>query len=259
MIDIHCHILPGIDDGPADLGEALALARAAVASGTSAIVATPHVSWDYPGNTAAAIVEGARLLKTALAHEQIPLELYTGGEIAMTRAAELTQAELVNLRLGGPAGSHLLVECPLSPTAAGFETLLGLLRSRGHEIVLAHPERCPAFQRNPEAYERLIAQGMLGQVTAGSLVGRFGRLVQEFGDRLVREGLAQIIASDAHSAEQRRPSIRAELVAAGYGEQALWLGREVPDAVLTGKPLPPAPAMPEPRPRGLKKLLRGSR
>jgi protein-tyrosine phosphatase len=259
VIDLHCHILPGIDDGPATEEESLALARAAVDAGTRAIVATPHVSWDCPANTAASIASGVAQLQEALTREEIPLQLYTGAEIAMTRAAELADEELVALRLGGPDCTHLLVECPLSLTAAGFDPLLALLRSRGHEIVLAHPERCPAFQRDVGAYERLIAQGMLGQVTAGSLVGRFGRAVQELADRLVREGLAQDIASDAHSVTQRPPSIRAELVEAGYAEQADWLAREVPHAVLTGTPLPFAPPMPEPKPRGLKRLLRGSR
>ena len=255
MIDIHSHILPGIDDGPADQEGSLALARAAVASGTKAIVATPHVSWTYPANTAAAIAEAAGELRTALAREQIPLTLHTGAEIAMTRAAELSDDELVAMRLGGAGGTHLLVECPLSPSAAGFDALLALLRSRGHEIVLAHPERCPAFQRDMGAYERLIAQGMLGQLTAGSLVGRFGRAVQQFSDRLLREGLAQVIASDTHSAEQRPPSIRPELIQAGYGAQAEWLAHEVPQAVLTGAPVPAGPPMPQPKRSGLARLL----
>ncbi len=255
MIDLHSHILPGIDDGPADQEGSLALARAAVASGTVAMVATPHVSWHYPANTAARIAEGVADLRAALAREEIPLRLHTGAEIAMTRAAELSEDELVALRLGGPEGTHLLVECPLSSTAAGFDALLALLRARGHEILLAHPERCPAFQRDPSAYERLIAEGMLGQVTAGSLVGRFGRSVQQFGDRLLRDGLAQVVASDTHSAEQRPPSIRPELTKAGYGAQAEWLAHDVPHAVLTGAPVPVAPPMPRPKRSGVARLL----
>lgn len=258
MIDLHCHILPGIDDGPATLADALELARAAVAAGTTTIVATPHVSWDYPANTAASIAEGVADLQTALAEAGIPLELRTGGEIAITRAVDLSPEELVALRLGGPEGSHLLVECPLSATAMGFDRLLGSLRAKGHEILLGHPERCPAFQRDPEAYERLVADGMLGQVTAGSLVGRFGRTVQEYANQLVRSGLAQDIASDAHNTTRRPPSIRAELEEAGYARQADWLGRDVPHAVLTGERLPLGPPMPEPPARGLKRLLRRS-
>lgn len=255
MIDIHCHILPGIDDGPATEEESLAMARAAVACGTIAVVATPHVSWEYPANSAAVIAHSVRKLQAALTREQIPLELHPGAEVAMTRAAELSDEELVAMRLGGPKGTHLLVECPFSVSASGFDVLLARLRSRGHEIVLAHPERCPAFQRNVRAYERLVVAGMLGQVTAGSLHGRFGRAVEDFAGHLVREGLAQVVASDAHAAEHRGPSIRPELVEAGFEDQAHWLADEVPRAVLNGTALPPAPAMPAPHRTGLRKLF----
>ena len=255
MIDIHCHILPGIDDGPRTEEEALDLARAAAASGTRTIIATPHVSWNYPANTAAVIVDGVLRLRTALAREAIPIQLLAGAEIAMTRATDLPDEELTALRLGGPTGTHLLVECPLVATAAGFEAVLNQLRARGHEIVLAHPERCPAFQRDPAAYERLIAQGMLGQVTAGALVGRFGRTVQEFAGQLVREGLAQNVASDAHSTERRPPTLGADLAEAGFGEQGRWLAHDVPHALLTGGAVPPAPGMPPAPSRGLKRLF----
>jgi protein-tyrosine phosphatase len=259
VIDLHCHILPGIDDGPATEQEALTLARVAVAAGTLAIVATPHVSWSYPENTAVAIAGAITSLEQALAREQIPLQLIPGAEIAMTRAVDLADEELTALRLSGPAGTHLLVECPLSPTATGFAAVLDQLRGRGHEIILAHPERCPAFQRDPSAYERLIEQGMLGQVTAGSLTGRFGRTVQKYAHQLIRSGLAHDVASDAHSAERRPPTLRPDLLEAGYAEQAAWLAHAVPYAVLTGTPMPSAPTMPTPAGGSLRRLLRGPR
>ena len=253
MIDLHCHILPGIDDGPRTLAESVDLARAAVAAGTSTIVATPHVSWDYPDNSAARIADGVAEVNAALEREGVDLDVLPGAEIAMTRAGELPDGELEALRLGG--GPYLLVECPLSPVAVGFEPIASGLAARGHRILLAHPERCPAFQRDPAAYEALVRQGMLGQVTAGALIGRFGRHVREFAHRLVREGLAHDVSSDGHSVVQRPPSIRAELEQAGYGEQADWLARQVPEAVLSGGRVPPAPPMP--RPGGLvARLLR---
>ncbi len=244
MIDLHCHVLPGIDDGPRTLADSVALARAAVAAGTSTIVATPHVSWDWPDNTAARIAEGVAEVNAALRRERVDLEVLPGAEIAMTRAGELPDAELDALRLGG--GPYLLLECPLSPAAVGFETIAVGLAARGHRILLAHPERCPAFQRDPAAYEALVRQGMLGQVTAGALVGRFGRHVREFAHRLLRDGLAHDVSSDGHSAVQRPPSIRPELEEAGYAEQAVWLTRQVPQAVLSGSEVPPAPPMPRP-------------
>jgi protein-tyrosine phosphatase len=256
VIDLHCHILPGIDDGPPTMAESVALARAAVAAGTRTIVATPHVTRDHPGNTAARIAEGVTEVNAALEQEGVALEVLPGAEIAMTRAAELPEDELRALRLGG--GPYLLVECPLSPAAVGFEPIATRLADRGHRILLAHPERCPAFQRAPAGYEALIAQGMLGQVTAGALVGRFGRHVQAFAHRLLREGLAHDVSSDGHSAVHRPPSIRPELVAAGYGEQADWLARQVPEAVLSGAPVPVAPPMPRTAGRVARLLRRAS-
>lgn len=255
MIDLHCHLLPGIDDGPEDLAGSLALARAAVAAGTTAIVATPHISWDYPQNTAAAVAAKADAVRAALAEHAIALEVLTGGEIAMTRAAELPEEELVALRLGG--GPYLMIECPLAPVAAGFELLVSRLRERGHRIVLAHPERSPVMQRDYATLERMVADGALTQITAGSLVGRFGGVVQDHAERMLREGLGHDVASDAHSADRRPPSIAPELADAGLGPQADWLGRAVPHAILTGELLPPAPDFtPAPR-RGLLGRLLG--
>jgi protein-tyrosine phosphatase len=255
VIDLHCHLLPGIDDGPATEDGALAMARAAVAQGTTAVVATPHVSWDY-ANSAARIEQATELLRGVLVRERIPLELHTGAEIAMPRAAEMPDEELVALRLGGPGATHLLVECPFTPSVSGFDNLLSRLRSRGHEIVLAHPERCPAFQRDPAAYARLVHEGALGQITASSLVGRFGRPVREFAEALLRDGLVHVVASDAHDATDRPPSIAAELDDAGFGEHAGWFARDMPRAIVDGARMPPAPPMPEP-PRGpLRRLLR---
>ncbi len=256
VIDLHCHILPGIDDGPPTLAESVALGRAAVAAGTSIIVATPHVSREYPRNTAARIAEGVAEVNAALQREHVALEVLSGGEIAMTRAAELPDEELQALRLGG--GPYLLVECPLSPAAVGFEQIPIRLAERGHRILLAHPERCPAFQRAPAAYAALVERGMLGQLTAGALVGRFGRHVEAFAHRLLREGLAQDVSSDGHSAVHRPPGIGPELAEAGYAEQADWLARQVPAAVLSGAEVPPAPPMPRPAGRVARLLRRAS-
>jgi len=255
VIDLHCHILPGIDDGPPTMAGSVALGRAAVAAGTRTIVATPHVSRQYP-NTAAKIAEGVAKVNAALEREDVALEVLTGGELAMPRAAELPDEELQALRLGG--GPYLLLECPLSPAAVGFEPIAMRLAARGHRILLAHPERCPAFQRSPAAYEALVAQGMLGQVTAGALVGQFGRHVEAFAHRLVREGLVHDVSSDGHSAVHRPPSIGPELAQAGFGPQADWLARQVPEAVLSGAQVPPAPPMPRPAGRVARLLRRAS-
>ena len=259
MIDLHCHVLPGVDDGPETLADSMELCRAAVAAGTRTIVATPHVSWEWPGVTVQVIAEGTARVNDALLAEGIDLEVRTGAEIAMTRAADLSDEELVALRLGGEAGgTYLLIECPYTAASAGFDAIVASLADRGHRILLAHPERCPGFHREPDRLEALVAAGMLTSVTAGAFVGRFGRTVERFARGLLERGMVHDIASDGHGAGMRRPpSIGPELQQAGFGESADWHARAVPLAILDGTPLPPAPPPPvAPRKRGLLGMLR---
>lgn len=257
MIDLHCHVLPGVDDGPATLDDTLALCRAAVAAGTRTVVATPHVSWEWPGVTSHVVREGVERVRAALREAQIELEVLPGAEIAMPRAADLTDEELGALRLGG--GPYLLIECPFSPAAGGIEALLSRLAERGHRIVLAHPERSPAFQTHPALLRSLVEEaGMLTSLTAAAFTGRFGGTVERFAWRLLEEGLVHDIASDGHGAAMGRPpSIGPELAEAGFGERADWHARAVPRAILDGSPLPPAPILPPSPPRkGLLARLR---
>jgi protein-tyrosine phosphatase len=256
VIDLHCHVLPGVDDGPETLEDSIELCRAAVAAGTRTIVATPHVSWDWPGVTSNVIAEGVERVNDALRAEGIDLEVRPGAEIAMTRASDLSDDELEALRLGG--GPYLLIECPCSPASAGFDGLLHAIAQRGHRIVLAHPERCPAFLRDQPLLQGFVDAGMLTSLTAGAFAGRFGREVERFARRLLEDGLVHDIASDGHGAGMRRPpSIGPELEEAGFGDSADWHARAVPLAILDGTPLPPAPAPPPaPRKHGLLDLLR---
>lgn len=254
VIDLHHHLLPGVDDGPATLDESLALARAAVASGTTTVVATPHVSWEHSHNTAARIAAGVTALERALEAERIPLRVLAGGEVAATRAVELPDEELHALHLGG--GPYLLVECPFTPTATGFAAMLETLSARGHAILLAHPERSPAFQREPRLVGDLVARGVLTQVTASALTGRFGRTARDVAHMLVREGLAHVIASDAHSVQRRPPGVLAALEAEGFASRARLLTGDVPRAILDGTKLPELASAPAPRaPLTIKRLI----
>ncbi len=245
MIDLHCHIIPGVDDGPATMDDALALARAHVDAGTQTVVATSHVSWDYPENGSTRLFAAVAALRDSLAEQDIPLEVLTGAEVAMTRVDALTPDELTVLRLGG--GDWLLVECPFSPSAAAFAPVLDALQARGHRIVLAHPERCPAFHREPDRLSAYISQGMLTSVTAGAFVGRFGREVEKVAREFLALGLVHSVASDAHDLRRRPPGIRAELTEAGLDPLLVqWLGHDVPAAILGGDRIPLAP-VPFPR------------
>ncbi|WP_205695520.1 tyrosine-protein phosphatase [Conexibacter sp. SYSU D00693] len=257
MIDLHCHVLPGIDDGPEDLEEALGLCRAQVAAGITTVVATPHVAWEFPDNDAARIAAGVASVRDALAREELDLQVLPGAEVALTQAAELDDEELRALTLGG--GPWLLLEPPLSPAAPDFEFVLQGLAARGHRLLVAHPERIPAFLRDREVVERCVAEGMLMQVTAGSFVGRFGRDVQRFAMGMLQDGLVHNVASDAHGPSLRRPpGVREQLERVGYGDWVDHLCRAVPEALLAGTEPPEPPEQPTLRRRLFGGLRRAS-
>ena len=247
MIDLHCHILPGIDDGPATIEATLDLARAAVTAGTRMMVATSHVSPRYP-NDAETIAAGVARVKAALAAAEIPLDVRPGGEVAISQIDELAAGELSALRLGG--GPWLLVESPFTLVVDSMPALLGLLQSGGHRIVLAHPERCPGFHRRSDLLRSLVLDhGVLTSVTAGSLVGQFGREVERFALGMARAGLIHNVASDAHDCERRPPGLAEPIDRAGLGAHAELLCEAVPAAILDGTPLPqhPGPLLEAPR------------
>lgn len=245
MIDLHCHLLPAIDDGPLELDGALALARAQVDAGVRTVACTPHVNWrfDLDAATIAAAVDAAR---AALAGAGIELELLTGAEVGLTRAIELDDDALAALRLAG--GEWLLLEAPLE-VAAGVEQAVRAMAARGHRILLAHPERCPAFQSEPDALRRLVDDDVVRcQVTASALTGAYGGPVERFALALLDDGLAHVVASDAHDAIGRPPGLREHLERSGRGELADSMAELVPGAIVRGEALP-APPPPRLAPR----------
>ncbi|MGO9319766.1 MAG: tyrosine-protein phosphatase [Solirubrobacteraceae bacterium] len=238
MIDLHCHVLAGIDDGPETIEGSIALARAAVAAGIGTVVATPHVNARTP-NDAGTIARLVEDLNLRLTDEQLNLSILPGAEIAITRLPEIEPAELSRLGLGG--GRWLLVEPPFSLVAPGLaEIVLGLARE-GHGVVLAHPERCPALHRDRRVVPSLADAGVLMSITAGSLVGRFGGEVRRYALELAREGLIHNVTSDAHDSVNRPPGLARELDRAGLAPLADWLTRMVPAAILSGEQIPPRP------------------
>lgn len=246
MIDLHSHVLPGIDDGAATIEESLEIARAAVADGITVLTATPHVREDYP--TTAATME--RLLgdvQAAVAAAGIPLRVVGGGELSLEMASALPFEEVRRFGLAGNPG-YVLVETPYRGWPLEIEQRLFELRTNGIVPVLAHPERNGEVQAHPERLERLVAAGTLVQVTAASLDGRLGRRARACGLDLVGRGFAQLLASDAHAATVREIGMSAAAAAVGDRELADWLTVGVPGAILRGEPLPPRP---QGRPRGL--------
>jgi len=245
MIDLHCHILPGVDDGPVNMDFSLAMARAAVSVGTETVVATPHIRSDYdldPDGIDGRVEELADALRAA----GIPLSVLAGGEVAAAKAHELDDSTLTKLCLG--SSSCILIETPLSRDSLGFEESVAELRARGFVVLLAHPERSPIFQRDPERIRALVHGGALCSVTASSLPGLSGRTARRLALRLIREGLVHNVTSDAHDHLHRPPlGLRRVLEDAdhdvpGLGGQASWLTTDVPRALLADEELPPRPS-----------------
>jgi protein-tyrosine phosphatase len=259
VIDLHCHLLPGIDDGAPDLAASLAMARAAVDGGVEAIVATPHVSGNFPNDprTFAALCER---VQSALDDAAVPLRVHTGAEIAVTRLESLDDEALGRCALG--AGRYLLLEPPLHGPAPFLEPMTDYLERQGFRILLAHPERIPWFHADVARLQKLVDKGAVCSVTADSISGRFGGPVKKFTLELFRRGLVHNIASDAHDARRRSPALRPALEAAaaalpGLDQWLDWMTVEVPRAIVSGDPVAGEPPRIEP-PGGLLRRFRRS-
>jgi protein-tyrosine phosphatase len=265
VIDLHSHLLPGLDDGPATLADAVALARAAVADGITTSVCTPHMAEAWP-TAPARMREAVDALRARLVEEEIPLELRTGGEITLGWLAGMSDEDLAAASLGG-SGRWLLIELRGGGWPLGLADRLGDLEIRGFNVVFAHPERAEFVQRAPDRLHELVGRGALLQLNAESLLGEHGPRAATTAVTLLRGGLAHLIASDAHSADDRPPRLTAGLAAA---ERELrvdpgalaWMVEEGPSLVIEGRPVRPPRLAPvrKPAPRAVvRPAARGGR
>ena len=243
LVDIHSHLIPGIDDGPPDLEGSLEMARAAVHGGIATIAATPHLRGDFPGVVIDELAERCGELQSVLDDRDIPLRVVSGAEASLIWALDATDEQL-KLASYGQRGTDLLIETPNDVSMIG--NLLSTISSRGYRVTLAHPERSPEFWRRPERLERLAEQGVLLQVNAAALIRRRSQ-PGRFAERLVRAGTVHVIGSDAHRASDWRPISELpeamERVSEMVGpELAGWLCAQAPAAVLDGVALPTRPA-----------------
>lgn len=247
MIDLHCHVLPGIDDGPEHERDSIMLARAAASGGCQIIAATPHLREDHPAVRPQELAERCRALNEALAAASVAVEVVPGGEVDVLWARSASEEDL-RLASFGQRGTDLLLETPYGPLPFGFEQAVAGLRERGYRILLAHPERNPTFQREPARLRRLVHDGVLVQVTAQSLVDTGRRSAShELAIALVEQRLAHVIATDAHRAtEFRPPNLAAGVLAASAiaPARATWMVVDAPLAILAGRPLGMMPADP---------------
>ena len=212
-VDIHCHCLPGLDDGPATLADAIALCRALVEDGITDAVATPHEldTFGDQQNYAADIRTAVTALSASLAAEKIPLRLHAGGDVRVDdRLLTLLDADRICTLADGRA--FLLLELP-HKTVIDLSRLIADLSSRGITGILSHPERHQTLMCQPELLTRWAVAGLLLQITAGSLLGQFGSHALDASWQLIDSGLATLVAGDAHDVVHRPPSMTAAIAA----------------------------------------------
>jgi protein-tyrosine phosphatase len=239
VIDLHAHVLPGVDDGPDSLEVALEMLRDAAAEGITVVAATPHVRHDYP--TSPETME--RLLaevRHAAAEAEIAVELLPGAELDLEVLRRLDDETLRRFGLGGNP-SLLLLEFPYSGWPLELDQTVFRLSARGYTTVLAHPERNASVQADPQRLHGAVAAGAFVQITAASVEGRLGPKSRSTAAALLDLGLAHLLASDAHGPGVRSGGLNAAVAAIGGGELGLWLVEDVPRALLAGAPPPPRP------------------
>jgi protein-tyrosine phosphatase len=205
MIDTHLHILPGVDDGPETLEEALALARALVQEGIHSAIATPHYNDEFPRRGVSEIRERVYSLQQELHRHAIPLHLFAGHE-ALIKPGLMEDIQAG--RLATLNGSrYLLLELWNSAWIPETDRVIFELLACGIIPVLAHPERYHTFQKDPNRLAALLKQGVLAQLTAGSLLGMQGNTIRRCAETLIQKKLVHFIASDAHGLHKRPPGV----------------------------------------------------
>lgn len=229
MIDLHCHILPGIDDGARDIDVSLAMARMAVADGIRVVACTPHI---YPGlyeNSIETIEWSVRSLRQALAEEGIPLQLVIGADVHLVPglATRLKTGEVPTLA----ASRYVLLEPAHHVMPPNFEQAVFELVALGYVPVITHPERLTWIEDHYAVFARLVNGGAWMQITAGSLTGRFGSDARYWGERMLDEGLVHILATDAHGVDRRPP-----LLAEGREVAQKWVGKEESVRLIVDRP-----------------------
>lgn len=250
MIDLHCHLLPGVDDGARTMDDALALARAAVSNGIRAAVMTPHV---YPGvfdNRLSSLQPVFTEYRQALFDAGIPLEVYLGGEVHL-HPDIFSMLEHNELPMIGRWEGQLLMllEFPDGSIPPGAENACRAFADRGIRWLIAHPERNKAVMRNPSILKPFLNEGALLQLTAASVIGAFGRNAAQTSNYLLSRGMAHVVSTDAHNLAHRPPRM-AE--ARTYLSGTLGLGtafrltEENPGLIVAGRSQTPPPQSTQP-------------
>jgi protein-tyrosine phosphatase len=259
MVDIHCHIIPGIDDGAQSLDESLSLIRMERDGGTRTMVATPHVYTDQELLDSDQIPERLHALRLEVERAGIDIELVPGAEVypsmGIAKALDMGKPITVNGHR-----KHMLVDLPMGALPMDFDTILFEIQARGITPILAHPERNAVFQHEPKKLIEYIERGIALQVDAGSLKGKYGQEAIGIANYILKKHWAHFLASDAHKVRpkpmlQEGVSRLSEKLSSDYLQ---LLTKESGRCVVEGRPLPQLPTVredPEPKKGFLSRLF----
>jgi protein-tyrosine phosphatase len=232
VIDIHCHILPQIDDGPSNITESIEMAKIAAIDGITKIVATPHIKDTLHPVTF--IKKSIAVLNSRLGEMGISIEILQGADVNAMLDISLLKGYTLNNT------DYILIEFPHSHLPKNAKEILFNMMIKGYRPIMTHPERNFSVIKNPDSLFELLDTGLLVQITADSLTGAFGVDIQECAFYLLRRGVVSFIATDAHSSQQRRPILSEGVRVAERiigKEEAIKLVTLNPEAILRGRSL----------------------
>jgi protein-tyrosine phosphatase len=206
VIDTHCHLLPGLDDGAKDDAAAIEMARIAEDDGVKTIIATPHMREGDYLNERSTVLDAVEALRPKLRDEGLQLDVVAGSEVHLgPRLAERVDAG--RLLTYNDGRRYLLLECPYRNRPVRLDETVFELTVAGIVPVIAHPERIAFFQDDASRFEEIVRLGALGQMTSSSLLGTFGSRIQKLSEDWVERGLVHVLGSDAHDAKYRPPRL----------------------------------------------------
>jgi protein-tyrosine phosphatase len=236
MIDLHCHILPGIDDGPQNMEEAILMAKQAVNQGIHTIVATPHHQNGRYINEKQLILNQVKGLNEQLYQKGVPLTILPGQEVRLYGEI-LQDYALQHIATLNETNKYILIEFPSNHVPRYAQTLLYDIQLQGMTPIIAHPERNAEIIERPEILFNLIEKGALSQVTASSLTGDFGKKIKKFSLELIEHGLAHVVASDAHNTSGRSFKLREayDVIGKEFGENTISQFQDTVYGIIGGK------------------------
>lgn len=236
MIDIHCHILPGIDDGAANLEDSLKMAKQAVSDGITKIIATPHHKNGKYENVKHDILSQVAELNRVFASENIQLTILPGQEVRIFGELLQQYKEDQILTLNN-TGKYIFIEFPSNHVPRYTEKILYDIQLNGIKPVIVHPERNQEIIENPNLLYQFVKKGAFTQVTASSITGRFGKKIKKFSLDLIEANLTHFVASDAHNTTGRgfKMSEAYHVIEKEFGIDYVYLFRENAEDLVTGK------------------------